>query len=154
MKISDHISFKEAVRSNTATRKGIENTPPQEIIEKMKITAKNVFEPVRNHFGIPIRVNSFYRSVRLNQAIGGSPWSQHCKGEAIDIDDTIGGLTNKQMFNFIKSNVDFDQLIWEFGTNQNPAWIHVSYKSPEKNRKIILRAITNPKTKRAKYIPF
>ena len=139
-KISKHISYKEATFSQTATRKDIDNTPSKEILERMRTVAENVFEPLRAHVGGPIKINSFYRSIMLNTAIGGSKSSQHTRGEAIDIDDTLGNMSNKDMFTFIKDELDFDQLIWEFGDDENPAWVHVSYVSPENNRRRILKA--------------
>lgn len=138
-KISKHISYKEATHSNTATRRGIKNVPTDKHLAAMKALAKNVFEPVRVHFDKPIRVNSFFRSGALNKAIGGSTTSQHCKGEAIDMDATKG-FTNKEIYNYIKDNLEYDQLIWEFGTDKEPDWIHVSYKATGKNRKQQLKA--------------
>ena len=138
-KISKHISYKEATHSNTATRRGIKNVPTEKHLTAMKALAKNVFEPVRVHFDKPIRVNSFFRSSALNKAIGGSTTSQHCKGEAIDIDATKG-FTNKQIYNYIKNNLEYDQLIWEFGTDAEPDWVHVSYRADGKNRKQQLKA--------------
>jgi hypothetical protein len=139
-KISKHISYKEATFSQTATRKDIDNTPTPEILERMKAVAENIFEPLRAHVGGPIKINSFYRSINLNVAIGGAKSSQHTRGEAIDIDDTFGHMSNKEMFEFIKDELDFDQLIWEFGDDDNPAWIHVSYVSSKNNRRRILKA--------------
>ena len=147
-KISNHISYKEAVYSNTATRRGIENTPDEEQLVNMRLTANEVFEPLRVYVNGPIKINSFFRSPKLNTAIGGSSKSQHCKGQAIDLDDTFGVMTNAEMYEFIKEHLDFDQLIWEFGDDENPAWVHVSYVSPEKNRKRCLLAYKeNKKTK-------
>ena len=139
MNISKHISLKEALRSDTAKRLGLDNFPPNDILVKMRDTAENVFEPLREHFGEPICISSFYRSEELNKAIGGSSTSQHCHGEAIDIDDVYSKATNADFFEYIKYNIDFDQLIWEFGDDNNPDWVHVSYKS-ENNRKRILKA--------------
>ena len=147
--ISKHISLKEALRSNTAKRLDIDNTPDEYTIETMKITADHVFEPVRNHFGEQIYVSSFYRSPELNKAIGGSTKSQHCKGEAIDIDDVYSKASNADFFNYIKNKLEFDQLIWEFGDDENPAWVHASY-SLGKNRMRILKAIKE--NGRTKYI--
>ncbi len=138
-KISKHISYKEATHSNTATRRGINNVPSDKHLVAMKVLAKNVFEPVRVHFDKPIRVNSFFRSVSLNKAIGGSSTSQHCKGEAIDLDATTG-FTNKEIYNYIKDNLEFDQLIWEFGTDKDPDWVHVSFRADGKNRNQQLKA--------------
>ena len=139
-KISKHVSYKEATFSQTATRKDIDNTPSPEILERMKALAENIFEPLRAHVGGPIKINSFYRSINLNVAIGGAKSSQHTRGEAMDIDDTFGHMSNKDMFAFIKDELDFDQLIWEFGDDNNPAWIHVSYVSPKNNRRRMLKA--------------
>jgi len=148
--ISKHISYKEGVKSNTATRLGIENKPNEEQLKNMKLLAEKVFEPLRLEVGGPIKVNSFFRSPELNKAIGGSKTSQHCKGQAIDIDDTFGHMKNAEMYYYIKSELDFDQMIWEFGTDGNPDWVHVSYVSPEKNRNRCLKAYKeNGKTKYA-----
>ena len=138
--ISKHISYKEGVYSITAIRKGIDNEPNEEQLSNMKLVAEKIFEPVRIHFNTPIKVNSFFRSPDLNKAIGGSTKSQHCKGQAIDIDDTYGKVKNSDIYWWIKENLDFDQMIWEFGNNDNPNWVHVSYVSPEKNRNRCLKA--------------
>ena len=146
--ISKHISYKEGVHSITAIRKGIDNEPNEEQLANMKLVANNVFEPLRVFINGPIKVNSFFRSPDLNKAIGGSTKSQHCKGQAIDIDDTYGKATNAEMYWWIKENLDFDQMIWEFGSNDNPDWVHVSYVSPDKNRNRCLKAYRdNGKTK-------
>ena len=107
----------------------------------MQLLANRVFEPLRKWVEGPIRINSFYRSPELNKAIGGSARSQHCKGQAIDIDDTYGHKTNADMFEYIKDNLSFDQLIWEFGDDTNPSWVHVSYVSEDKNRNRVLKAV-------------
>ena len=146
--ISKHISYKEGVYSITATRKGIDNTPNNDQLLKMVSVAEEVFEPLRAYVGGPIKINSFFRCPELNTAIGGSSKSQHCKGQAIDIDDTYGRMTNAEMYNFIKDNLEFDQIIWEFGDDDNPDWVHVSYVSPEDNRNRCLKAYReNGKTK-------
>ena len=139
-KISKHISLKEATRSNTAQRLGIDNFPTNDVLIKMQLTANKIFEPLREYVDCPIYISSFYRSPELNTAIGGAKNSQHCKGEAIDLDDVYSKVKNKVFFNYIKENLDFDQLIWEFGDEQNPAWVHVSYKE-KGNRNRILKAI-------------
>ena len=150
MKLSEHLDLAEVTRSETAKRKGISNMPPPEHIENFKLLAERVFQPIRDHFGVPIRISSGYRSAALNKAIGGAgktvngvyiPASQHCTGEAIDIDMDGTTVTNASIFNYIKDNLEFDQLIWEFGTDTNPDWVHVSYESTGKQRKQILRAI-------------
>lgn len=140
MTISDHISFKEFIRSATATRLGIENKPGAYEVKCARDLAFHVFEPLRKWVGGPIRINSFFRCPDLNKAIGGSKKSQHCYGQAIDLDDTHGFKTNAEMFYYIKDNLEFDQLIWEFGNDQNPDWVHVSYVGPGKNRKRCLKA--------------
>ena len=139
-KISDHISYRESVRSSTADRLGIENKPGQVELVNMEIIAERIFEPLRDWVGGPIRINSFYRGPQLNKAIGGSKRSQHMEGRAMDLDDTYGYKTNAEMFYYIKQNLDFDQLIWEFGTDENPNWIHVSYVSEDGNRQRCLKA--------------
>ena len=138
--ISKHISYKEGIHSITAIRKGIDNEPNEEQLANMKLVAEKVFEPLRIFINGPIKVNSFFRSPDLNKGIGGSTKSQHCKGQAIDIDDTYGKATNAEMYWWIKENLDFDQMIWEFGNNDNPDWVHVSYVSPDKNRNRCLKA--------------
>ena len=145
--ISKHISDKEGVYSNTAIRMGNNNKPGERQLYNMKIIAKQIFEPVRNWVGGPVKINSFFRSEELKTAIGGSKSSQHCKGQAIDIDDTFGHKTNAVMYKFIKDNLNFDQLIWEFGNEENPAWIHVSYVSEEQNRNRCLLAYKNENNK-------
>lgn len=139
--VSKNISYKEATHSTTAKRLGIDNTPNAEQFSNMVYVAENVFQPVREHFNVPIYVSSFFRSEALNKAVRGSSSSTHMKGEAMDLDaDVFGRVTNADIFNFIKDNLEFDQLIWEFGTNQNPAWVHVSL-SKRNNRKQVLKAV-------------
>jgi len=149
--ISNHISYKEGTYSATALRRGLDNTPNAEQLKCMHDLALVVFEPLREWVGGPIKINSFFRGEAVNSAIGGSKYSQHMKGQAIDIDDTFGYKTNAEMYNYIKENLDFDQLIWEFGTkypNGNPNWVHVSWVSHRPNRKQEVIATTeNGKTK-------
>ena len=146
--ISNHISYKEGVYSNTALRRGIDNIPDDEQLTNMKLLSEKVFEPLRSYVNGPIKINSFFRSVDLNKAIGGSSKSQHCKGQAIDLDDTFKRSTNAEMYEFIKEHLDFDQLIWEFGDDNNPNWVHVSYVSAKENRNRCLKAYKeNKKTK-------
>lgn len=128
------------IRSESAKRLGISNQPTEEHIENMKRFAMMVFEPIRARFDTPIYISSGYRSEKLNKAIKGALASQHCSGEAADIDmDGSSVITNADVFNFIKEHLDFDQLIWEFGDANNPDWVHVSYKD-EGNRKEVLAA--------------
>ena len=138
--ISNHISYKEGTHSNTATRRNIDNIPNDYQLANMNAVALNIFEPLREWAGGPIKINSFFRSPDLNAAIGGSSKSQHCEGRAIDVDDTFGNKTNAEMYNYIKENLNFDQLIWEFGNDTNPDWVHVSYVSNDQNRNRCLKA--------------
>jgi len=138
-RISKHISYKEAVGSNYAKQKGIKNKPNEEQVENMKLLAEKVFEPLREWVGCPIRVNSMFRSLELNTALKGSKTSSHMKGEAMDITSMACGKenckSNLDMFHWIKDNLEFDQLIWEFGSE--PKWLHVSYNK-DKNRQQVL----------------
>jgi len=143
MQLSKNLSLAEVVRSESAKRRGINNMPTSEHLENFKKLAENIFEPIRNHFKVPIHLSSGYRSAALNKAIGGASSSQHCTGEAIDIDmdGSANGVTNKMVFDYIKANLNFDQLIWEFGTKDAPDWVHVSFESTGKQRKQVLRAV-------------
>ena len=119
---------------------GSVNIPNDDQLHFMEIIAEKIFEPLRVYVGGPIKITSFFRCPELNTAIGGSKTSQHCKGQAMDIDDVFGYKTNAEMYHYIKENLNFDQLIWEFGDDENPAWVHVSYVSDEKNRNRCLKA--------------
>ena len=152
MQLSKNLALAEVMRSETAKRKGISNMPTPEHIENFKLLAEKVFQPIREHFGIPIILSSGYRSKALNTAVGGALRSQHCTGEAIDIDMDGTTIKNADVFNFIKDNLNFDQLIWEFGTNDNPDWVHVSYESTGKQRKQILKAVKSGKG--TSYVPY
>jgi len=139
MKISANISEAEAFKSQSAVRHGIDNTTTNEVVLANMRHVAELFEQIRAHFGKPIGISSFYRSPALNKKIGGAKNSQHILGEAIDIDaDIYGGVTNAQIFEFAKT-LDFDQLIWEYGDDNNPAWVHISRKRVGKNRKQRLR---------------
>jgi hypothetical protein len=140
MQLSTNLSLAEVTRSETAKRRGISNMPTAEHIENFKKLAINIFQPIREHFGKPIIISSGYRSAELNKAIGGSLSSQHSSGEAIDIDMDGTDITNKQIFDYIKDNLNFDQMIWEFGTDTNPDWVHVSFAANRSQRKQILVA--------------
>lgn len=131
--ISKHITVKEATFSATAVRNNLSNIPTDEHLKAMKIVAEKCFEPLREWYGKPIKINSFYRGLLLNKAVKGSLSSQHCKGEAIDMD--AGSIEeNKKLFEFCKTNLDFDQLINEY----NFSWVHISYTEKKPNRKQIL----------------
>ena len=148
MKLSNNLTLAEVIKSNTAIRRDIDNTPTEEHLATMKVTAEKLFEPLREHVGAPVKINSFYRGPKLNKAIGGAKRSQHMSGQAMDIDDTFGHMSNADMYHWIKENLNFDQLIWEFGTDKNPNWLHVSYVNDEDNRNRCLEAYkSNGKTK-------
>lgn len=137
MNLSKYITLAEATKSQTATRLGIDNAPTAEHLDNMKHVAENVFDRVRENFKKPIAVTSFYRSPQLNKAIGGSTTSQHCNGSAIDMDgDVLGGVKNSEIFKYIKDNLTFDQLIWEFGNSAEPDWVHVSLVNGINRRKV------------------
>lgn len=146
MNLSPHITLAEFENSPTAVKHGISNKMNAEQIEKAKLVCVNCFEPIRAYLKKPIRVNSGFRSLLLNKKIGGSKTSQHCKGEALDLD-----LHDRKLFNWIIDNVNFDQLIYEFGTDTKADWFHISY-SPVKNRKQVLRAIK--RAGKTVYIPY
>ena len=150
MKLSPHLDLSEVIRSDSAKRNGISNMPTEEHIANFMLLAEKIFEPIREHFCVPIRISSGYRSKELNAKIGGSATSQHCKGQAVDIDMDGTSLTNKQVFDYIKDNLPFDQLIWEFGNEDNPDWVHVSYVP--NGRKQILKAFKMNGT--TKYFPY
>ena len=151
MNISDHITLAEATKSQTATRLHISNEPTEEQLKNMIFLAEMIFEPLRELKNVPIAITSFFRSEELNSAIGGSSSSQHCKGEAMDIDaDIFGTWTNGEIFNYIKDNLEYDQLIWEFGDDENPNWVHVSIKMDGSNKCMTLRAYKDHK--RTKYM--
>ena len=141
MNLSKNLTLAEVTKSTTAKRLGIDNTPDEWTTENLRQVAINIFQPLRSAFGTPIYVSSGYRSAELNTAIGGSTRSQHVEGRALDLDaDVYGGCTNAQIFNWIKDNLEFDQLIWEFGDDDNPDWVHVSYVYDGINRKRCLKA--------------
>jgi len=136
--ISNNITYKEAIRSSIATRYGLDNTPNETELEAMELVADKVFQPVREHFDTAIFISSFFRAPEVNVKAGGSKTSSHPMGEAIDADaDVYGEVTNREIFDYIKDNLEFDQLIWEYGTEEEPAWVHMSFRK-EGNRNEIL----------------
>jgi hypothetical protein len=141
--ISQYVNYKEVIRSQTAQTKGIDNTPTELQLTNIRNIAKNVFDPLREHFGTPIYISSCFRSQELNGLIGGSPTSQHtARGDsaAMDIDaEVYNGTTNAKIFQFIANSLQFDQLIWEFGNDNEPDWIHVSLQ--KHNRIEILQSV-------------
>ena len=152
MNLSKNLTLKEVTKSDTAIRKGVSNEPNAEQLENLKVLANEVFQKIRDHFGVPIKVTSGFRSEALNKLIKGSKTSDHMKGCAIDIDmDGTPDITNAQVFNFIKDNLTFRQLIWEFGDNNNPDWVHVAYVKGD-NKKQVLRAVK--KDSKTVYVPY
>jgi len=146
MKVSENFTLEDFVYSQTAIKNGIDNTPTAEHIENIKVLLAKVTEPVQHYLKEKVTITSGYRSHALNKIVGGAvkvvngkkiPTSQHCTGEANDI---VCKGRNAEIFRYIKHNLDFDQLIWEFGNSQHPAWVHVSY-SRKKNRKQVLKAV-------------
>jgi len=141
VQLSKNLSLREATKSITALRLGIDNTPEEYEIKNLERIAYGIFQPLRDHFDTPIAVTSGYRSKELNEAIGGSRYSQHITGEALDLDAHVyGGVSNAELFEFIATRLEFDQLIWEFGDDEEPAWVHVSLKRDE-NRGRKLKAV-------------
>lgn len=136
MRLSKNFSLDELSKSTTAIRLGIDNTPSDIVITNLLELCEHVLQPLRDHIGESIKVSSGYRSPALNKKIGGSKTSQHCFGQAADISC---GERTAELFKYIENNLIFDQLIWEFGNDTNPDWVHVSY-STIKNRKQSLRA--------------
>lgn len=138
--ISKHISYKEGIVSATGQRLGIDNTPTEKILATMKITGEKLFEPLRAHFGQPIKIISFYRCPALNNAVGGAKKSDHMDGRAIDVEG-MNGVTNADIFHYFKNNASVPcfKVIWEFGTDEEPDWVHISYKEGD-NRREFLRA--------------
>jgi hypothetical protein len=138
MIITKNLTLEELIHSDTAKAKGIDNSPTNEHLKCLVEIANNIFQPLRDGIGKPIRISSGYRSEKLNKAVGGSKTSQHNKGQALDLVSTTG-FTNKDIFDYIKKHLEFDQMIAEFPKNGNIQWIHVSYVKG-KNRKQILVA--------------
>ena len=140
MQLSKNFTMAEFIKSDTATKLGIDNTPEGEHLENAKALFENVVQKVRDHFG-PTVINSGYRSPELNEAVRGSKTSQHCHGQAADIE--VPGVANAEVAQWIVDNCEFDQVILEFYTPGIPdsGWVHVSYKNPEENRKSVLTAM-------------
>jgi putative chitinase len=136
MKLTEHFSLAEMIVSPTAKRLGLSNTPTPEHIENMRYCCEKILEPVRNHFGKPVQINSSYRAPLVNKAVGGSKTSQHVNGQAIDFE--IPGIDNKVVADWIGDNLEFDQVILEFYTkgDKNSGWVHASIKKGGGNRKM------------------
>lgn len=149
MKLSNYVSLAEVTKSDTARRKGISNEPTPEHLENLKTICVEVFDKVRTHFGVPLFISSGYRSEALNKAIKGSRTSDHSLGRALDLDQDFrgNGVTNMEVFEFIKDNLEFDQLIYEFGTTKNPDWVHVGYRKGANRKQVLVAYKEGTKTK-------
>ena len=132
MNLGAHVTLKEFQASGIATLRNLNNEMNESQIASAKLLCENVFEPLRIYLNTPIQISSGFRSVQVNKMIGGASTSQHTKGEAMDLQIGAKG------FHYIKDKLNFDQLIWEFGNDENPAWVHVSFSS--RNRKQVLKA--------------
>jgi hypothetical protein len=151
MKLSEHLDLSEVIRSESAKRKGISNMPTPEHIENFKLLAEKVFQPIREHFRCPIHISSGYRSVELNREVGGSSTSDHCFGRAIDIDQDGTQISNNEVFNFIRNNLKFKQLIAEFPVDGKLSWVHVAYDEKNLKNEILIAKKVNGKTV---YVPY
>ena len=140
MKLTENFSLNELTKSQTAERKGIDNTPSAEHQDNLKSLCEMILQPIRDHFGQVVSVSSGYRSQELCVAIGSSTQSQHAKGQASDFE--IFGVSNKELADWIDENLDYDQLILEYWKGEdepNSGWVHCSYANGN-NRKQYLRA--------------
>jgi hypothetical protein len=154
--VSKHISYREAIKSEVAKRNGINNYFTVDQLYRMVELAENVFEPLREHFKVPIYISSFFRNKQLNDLIGGVKDSQHLcnNGAAIDLDgDVYSGVTNKQIFDYIKDNLTFDQLILEnVSTDGTGGWVHVSYNKGNNRKEVLTMKLVNGKKVYEEYI--
>jgi len=154
MMLTKNLSLAEVTKSATAVKFGLKNEPNEKQLANLIAVGENIFQPTREYFGVPIMVTSGFRGEALNDLINGSSNSQHCKGQALDLDaDYFGKITNAEIFYYIKDHLNYDQLIWEFGNDEEPAWVHVSFVSEEENRNQTLKAFKGH-NKITKYRPF
>jgi zinc D-Ala-D-Ala carboxypeptidase len=153
MKLTENLSLAEVTYSATALRKEIVNEPTVTHLINLKAVANNIFQPCRDYFGKPLAVTSGYRSKALNDLIGGAKSSQHCKGEALDLDAQVfGGFTNLELFLYIKDHLSFDQLIGEFPDNMGEyAWVHCSYKAEGNRGEVLIAYKEGGKTRYKKW---
>ena len=138
MKLGNYFWLSEMTRSQTALRRGIDNTPNEEETENLRDLVYYVLDPIREHYRLPVTVNSGFRCQELNKALGSKPTSQHTQGKAADIE--IVNVDNLMLAKWIRDNMDFDQLILEFHTIGDPrsGWVHISWDSKETNRRQVL----------------
>jgi len=160
MKLSQNLTLAEACRSETAKRKSLLNIPSGVVLDNLKLTAEKIFQPIRDHFKKPIYVSSMYRCERLNTWVGGAAHSKHITGQAIDIDNDTTDVSNKDIFNYIKDNLDFDVLIWEFGDDK-PNWVHCTYVKGLNRKQVYRNSIeegmqmyTEPKVAQPKKVKY
>ena len=146
MQLTNNFSLKELTVSDTATRLGLDNTPNETVIANLKTLAENILQPVREHYGKSVKVNSGYRAPEVNAAVGGSKTSDHCKGQAADIE--INGVANGDLAKYIAENFKFTQVILEFYTQGIPdsGWVHVSYDSNDLKCQTLTAVKQNGKT--------
>ena len=149
--ISNHITYYEATKSGTATRYGLDNTPNAEQLDNMYLVADKIFEPTRLYIDDKIQVASFFRAPKVNLLVGSTNRSDHPKGKAIDMDGDMYGVDNKLIFDFIRDNCEFDQLLWEYGSALRPNWVHASYRKGANRMKVLQVLRVNGKTK---FVPF
>ncbi len=147
MQLSENFSLLELTKSQTATRKGIDNTPSPEHQENLKLLCESVLQPVRDHFGKVVTISSGYRSPELCTAIGSKITSQHARGEAADFE--IFGVSNKELADYINENLEYDQLILEYWKESDPnsGWVHCSYSAGNKRKQYLRAYKENGKTK-------
>jgi hypothetical protein len=149
MNLSKNLTLEEVTRTNT----GLPNVPGPAEVRALRLVAKMVFQPLRDALGVPIAVTSGYRSTRVNKAVGGSRTSAHTRGEALDLDaHVLGGTTNRAIFEWLLQNVEFDQLIWEYGDPDEPAWVHVGYRATGNRREVLKVSKLNGKTVYTKFV--
>lgn len=148
MKLSEHLTLEEVIKSDTAIRLNISNIPSEKHLDNLKKLAIFVFEKIRSKFNTPIYIISGYRSKELNEAVGGAAKSDHMEGMAVDIDmDGKGTITNKQIFDYVRDNLEYKTLIWEFGNDKNPDWVHISYDENNLKNEVLRAIKVNGKTK-------
>lgn len=145
MNLTANFTLNELTHSETALRKGLDNSPTQDIISALQVLAVNVLQPVRDHYGKGVKVNSGYRSPEVNASVGGSKTSDHCKGFAADIE--IPGVANKELALYIRDNMEYTQLILEAYTEGVPdsGWVHVSYDPANLKKQVLTAKFVNGK---------
>ena len=151
-RLSKHFHLSEFTKSQTASRRGISNTPNAQQVQSLRLLCEKVLEPVREHYERPVNISSGFRSAALNRAIGGSRTSQHSQGQAADFE--IAGISNVEVCRWMEKTLNYDQLILEFYTPgiANSGWIHVSYKEPYRNQELTARRVSRLGRLRTEYV--